>query len=112
MSRRSTATRSAPDGRTASFDTVQSLLVHLLDYVFLIVLQITRFLLFTLRILGDGVVANVLLRRTKGEGAGWIVITVGGGMAVFVGVFAVAKFSGAHLNPAVTLGLAAAGRRM
>ena len=63
-----------------------------------------------LLLLGDGVVANVLLRRTKGEGAGWIVITFGWGLAVFVGVFAVAKFSGAHLNPAVTLGLVTAGK--
>jgi glycerol uptake facilitator protein len=57
-------------------------------------------------LLGDGVVANVLLRRTKGEGSGWIVITWGWGMAVFVGVFVAGRYSGAHLNPAVTLGLA------
>ena len=63
-----------------------------------------------LLLLGDGVVANVLLRRTKGEGSGWIVITFGWAMAVFVGVFAVAKFSGAHLNPAVTIGLVIAGK--
>ena len=59
-------------------------------------------------ILGDGVVANVVLNRTKGNGAGWIVITFGWGMAVFVGVFCVIKYSGAHLNPAVTIALAAA----
>jgi glycerol uptake facilitator protein len=58
-------------------------------------------------ILGDGVVANVLLNRTKGNGGGWIVITFGWGMAVFVGVFCVTKFSGAHLNPAVTIAMAA-----
>jgi glycerol uptake facilitator protein len=63
-----------------------------------------------LLLLGDGVVANVLLKGTKGEGSGWIVITFGWGMAVFVGVFAVAAFSGAHLNPAVTIGLATAGK--
>jgi glycerol uptake facilitator protein len=57
-------------------------------------------------ILGDGVVANVLLSRTKGNGGGWIVITFGWGMAVFVGVFCVGKFSGAHLNPAVTIAMA------
>lgn len=59
-------------------------------------------------ILGNGVVANVVLRQTKGHGAGWIVITFGWGMAVFVGVFCVSKFSGAHLNPAVTIAVAAA----
>jgi glycerol uptake facilitator protein len=63
-----------------------------------------------LLLLGDAVVANVVLRRTKGEGSGWIVITWGWGMAVFVGVFVAARYSGAHLNPAVTLGLAVAGK--
>ncbi len=63
-----------------------------------------------LLLLGDGVVANVVLTGTKGESGGWIVITFGWGMAVFVAVFAVAIFSGAHINPAVTLGLAVAGK--
>ncbi|MEZ4698862.1 MAG: MIP/aquaporin family protein [Rhodothermales bacterium] len=61
-----------------------------------------------LLLLGDGVVANVVLAQTKGHNAGWIVITIGWGMAVFTGVFCVATYSGAHLNPAVTIGLAAA----
>lgn len=61
-------------------------------------------------LLGDGVVANVVLRGTKGEAAGWIVITWGWAVAVFVGVFTAARYSGAHLNPAVTLGLAVAGK--
>lgn len=61
-------------------------------------------------LLGDGVVANVVLKGTKGHNSGWIVITVGWGMAVFVAVFAVAAVSGAHINPAVTLGLALAGK--
>jgi glycerol uptake facilitator protein len=61
-------------------------------------------------VLGDGVVANVVLRQTKGQGAGWIVITFGWGMAVFVAVFCVSQYSGAHLNPAVTLAAAAAHR--
>jgi len=60
-------------------------------------------------LLGDGVVANVLLKGTKGENAGWIVITVGWGIAVAMAVYAVGRISGAHLNPAVTLGLAAIG---
>lgn len=63
-----------------------------------------------LLLLGDGVVANVVLKGTKGEGSGWIVITWGWGMAVFVAVFCVAAFSGAHINPAVTVGLAVAGK--
>jgi glycerol uptake facilitator protein len=60
-------------------------------------------------LLGNGVVANVLLKHTKGEGTGWIVITTAWGAAVFVAVAMVAPISGAHINPAVTLGLAAAG---
>ena len=61
-------------------------------------------------LLGNGVVANVVLKRTKGAGSGWIAITVGWGLAVFVAVFVVAAFSGAHINPAVTVGLALAGQ--
>ncbi|MEN6386255.1 MAG: MIP/aquaporin family protein [Phycisphaerales bacterium] len=61
-------------------------------------------------LLGDGVVANVVLKGTKGEKSGWIVITFGWAMGVFIGVFAVANISGAHLNPAVTLSLALAGK--
>ena len=60
-------------------------------------------------LLGNGVVACVLLAQSKGQNSGWIVITFGWGMAVMVAVFAVGQFSGAHLNPAVTLGLAVAG---
>jgi len=63
-----------------------------------------------LMVLGDGVVANVVLNKTKGQNGGWIVITFGWAMAVFVGVFSVAKASGAHLNPAVTLALAMTGK--
>lgn len=62
-----------------------------------------------LLLLISGVVANVVLSKTKGHGAGWIVITTGCALAVFVGVSVSARFSGAHLNPAVTIGLAAAG---
>lgn len=61
-------------------------------------------------LLGDGVVANVVLRGTKGERSGWIVITWGWGIAVFTAVFITGRYSGAHINPAVTLGLATAGR--
>jgi glycerol uptake facilitator protein len=60
-------------------------------------------------LLGNGVVACVLLNLSKGQNSGWIVITFGWGMAVMVGVFAVGKYSGAHLNPAVTVGFAIAG---
>lgn len=65
---------------------------------------------FLLIYLGNGVVANVLLKDTKGNGAGWVVITLAWGLSVFVAVFVVAEISGAHINPAVTIGLALAGK--
>lgn len=58
---------------------------------------------------GDGVVASTVLKKSKGENGGWIVITLAWGLAVMLGVFIAGPYSGAHLNPAVTLGLAAAG---
>lgn len=59
-------------------------------------------------IMGDGVVANVVLNKTKGNNSGWIVITFGWGMAVFLGVYSsVSLGGGGHLNPAVTLAVAA-----
>ncbi|QEL57168.1 MIP/aquaporin family protein [Chromobacterium paludis] len=61
-------------------------------------------------LLGNGVVANVLLKNTKGHNSGLIVVAFGWAMAVFVGVFSVAAISGAHLNPAVTVALAVAGK--
>lgn len=61
-------------------------------------------------LLGNGVVANVVLRGTKGNNAGWMVITTGWAMAVFVGVVIAAPYSGAHLNPAVTIALAIANK--
>jgi glycerol uptake facilitator protein len=60
-------------------------------------------------LLGDGVVAAVLLSKSKAENSGWIVITWGWAMGVMVGVFAVGQFSGAHLNPAVTFGFVLIG---
>ena len=60
-------------------------------------------------LLGDGVVAATLLNHSKAQNGGWIVITWGWAIAVAVAVFAVAQFSGAHLNPAVTLGFAVIG---
>src|SRR4029434_9883451 len=59
---------------------------------------------------GNGVVANVVLPRTKGNNSGWMVITAGWGFAVFVGAFCAAPFSRAHLNPAVTIAMAATGK--
>ncbi len=61
-------------------------------------------------LLGNGVVANVVLKGTKGNNGGWMVITTGWALAVFVGVVIAAPFSGAHLNPAVTIGLAITGK--
>ena len=64
---------------------------------------------FLLILLGNGVVANVVLNDTKGHNSGWIVISLGWGLAVFVGVAVAGPVSGAHINPAVSLGLASAG---
>lgn len=61
-------------------------------------------------LLGNGVVANVVLNGTKGNNSGWIVITTGWALAVFVGVVVAGPYSGAHLNPAVTVALATAGK--
>ena len=61
-------------------------------------------------LLGNGVVANVLLKKTKGNGGGLIVITFGWAIAVFMGVFVSAAHSGAHLNPAITIALALLGK--
>ena len=63
-----------------------------------------------LLLLGNGVVANVILSKTKGNGSGWIAITTAWALAVFVGVVVSGPYSGAHLNPAVTLGFAIAGK--
>lgn len=60
-------------------------------------------------IFGGGVVAGVVLKDSKAEGSGWIVITIAWGLAVTMGVYAVGSVSGAHLNPAVTLGFASIG---
>lgn len=65
---------------------------------------------FILMVLGNGINANVSLKQTYGHGAGWVVVTIGWGLAVFTGVFIAGDASGAHINPAVTLGLAVAGK--
>ncbi len=61
-------------------------------------------------LLGNGVVANVVLKGTKGNNGGWMVITTGWALSVFAGVVISAPYSGAHLNPAVTLALAIVGK--
>lgn len=61
-------------------------------------------------LLGVGVVANVILKGTKGHGGGWIVITTAWALGVFIAVSVAGPYSGAHINPAVTLGLAVAGQ--
>src|SRR5438093_5639154 len=61
-------------------------------------------------VLGDGVVANAVLQRTKGHASGWIVITTGWALAVALAVYSVGTISGGHLNPAVTIALAVIGQ--
>ena len=63
-----------------------------------------------LMLLGTGVNANNTLNKAYGQGTGWVLISLGWGFAVFVGVTVAAPFSGAHINPAVTIGLAMAGK--
>ena len=65
---------------------------------------------FILILLGTSVVANTILKGTKGNNGGWIVITTGWALAVFAGVVIAAPYSGAHLNPAVTVALAISGK--
>ncbi|MCF8335296.1 MAG: aquaporin family protein [Bacteroidales bacterium] len=60
-------------------------------------------------LLGDGVVANVVLNKTKGNGGGWLLINWGWGLGVFIAVATVGPVSGAHINPSVTVGLALGG---
>ncbi len=61
-------------------------------------------------LLGCGVVACVSLKKSKGEGGGWMVVTLAWGLAVMCGVLIAGPFTGAHLNPAVSIGLASAGK--
>ncbi len=61
-------------------------------------------------LLGDGVVAGVILKKTKSENAGWLTIVMGWGLAVTLAIYAVGRISGAHLNPAVTLALGSSCR--
>lgn len=60
-------------------------------------------------LLGEGVVAGVLLKHSKGENAGWLTVVLAWGLAVMLGVYAVGRFSGAHLNPAITIALCVSG---
>lgn len=65
---------------------------------------------FILMLLGSGVNANVVLKDTIGSNSGWIVITTGWALAVYVAVVIAGPYSGAHINPAVSIGLAVAGK--
>lgn len=64
---------------------------------------------FLLMLLGCGINANVVLKDTKGNSSGWLAITTGWALAVYIGVLVASPYSGAHINPAVSIGLAVAG---
>lgn len=64
---------------------------------------------FLLILLGNGVVAGILLKHSKAENAGWLAISIGWGLSVSMAIYAVGGISGAHINPAITIGLATAG---
>ena len=64
---------------------------------------------FFLVLMGEGIVAGILLKDSKAEGAGWLAISIGWGLAVTLAIYAVGEYSGAHINPAVTLSLAIKG---
>lgn len=88
---------SVPNGDASKEDALENIFVAELVGTAILIL------------LGDGVVANVLLQDSKGQNSGWIVITAGWGLAVAMGVYAAGIYSGAHINPAVTIGFAAGG---
>ncbi len=60
-------------------------------------------------LLGEGVVAGVVLKGTKAENAGWLTVCIAWGLAVTLGIYAVGEFTGAHLNPAITIAFAVIG---
>lgn len=87
-----------------------SLALTLLEFQSLMSSYLAEFLgTLTLILLGDGVVASVVLKRTKAENAGWLTIVIAWGLAVTLAIYAVGQFSGAHINPAVTLAFAFSG---
>lgn len=101
---------SAEHSANKSFQTlITNINLYIMEYSMTTQFMMELIGTLVLVLFGDGVCACVTLNKSKGQNSGWIVITIGWGLAVCMGVLVAGPYTGAHINPAVSLGLAAAG---